>query len=96
MQNKAGWRGRTHGIRNLEEPAEDRLRELVCLGIRHDEEHSRREERILGLQEQIQHLLFDSPKNPTKRRLRRLNLHDLLVKGNSILNIVRQSAAHGP
>lgn len=49
--------GRTHGIRNLEESTKDRLRELVGLGVRDDEEHQRRYERILGLQGDV-HLLW--------------------------------------
>jgi hypothetical protein len=53
MQNQASGRRRSHGVRHLEEPTEQRLCELVGLRVRHEEKYQSRDERILRLEPDI-------------------------------------------
>lgn len=70
VQEQAQGCRRAHGICDLEESAEDGLGQLVGLRIRHDKEHQRRYERILGLQSDV-HLFW---------------LRDLLFRTNHLGN----------
>ena len=56
MQQHAGRRGRAHRTRHLKEGPKDHLGEFVGLGVGHDEEDEGRNEGVLGLQQNVEHL----------------------------------------